>query len=259
MSKVNDKSLKQKILSFLEIKEGLIKSISGRSYLDYAVNVFYVLALIIPAFIYGFEIVESHYVELGFGIYFSSIILWILFRKYILFDDEIEMDSIESGTYEDLSFTEEKLPYIRILSFIGAFIIIGLAVFIISHESYEFETLHIFFYLIAAKWCLYLFINAYYKVTTDTKIFKIESDRLRISYDKAEKYVLLKELKQIKIAGTHLSFFPMEGKIEMLNDFELDEKEQLQIKGFLNEHMPEISVSIYETRLEIFKDNKQEN
>lgn len=257
MNNITDKSLRRKVLAFFEIKEGLIKSNPSRSYLDYAVNVFYVLAFIIPAFIYGFEIVKSHYVELGFGIYFVSIILWILFRKYILFNYEIEMESIECGTYKDLSFTEEKLPYIRILSFIGALAMIGLAVFIISHESYEFETLHLLFYLIAAKWCLYLFINAYYSVTTDTKILKVESNRLRISYDKGEKYVLLKDLKQIKIAGTHLSFFPMEGKIEMLNDFELDENEQLQLKSFLSEHMPQIHVSIYKTRLDVFNDNKQ--
>jgi len=62
-------------------------------------------------------------------------------------------------------------------------------------------------------------------------------------------------LKQIKIAGTHLSFFPKEGKVEMLNNFECDDDEQLLLKEFLEEHLIDIPVSIYVNRLEIFKDN----
>ncbi|OUS20148.1 hypothetical protein A9Q93_01725 [Nonlabens dokdonensis] len=257
MNNITDKSLRCKVLAFFEIKEGLIKSVSGKSYLDYIHYSFLPIAFIISIFTDNYYFFDDSN-SLMIAIWILLGLVWALFYRFFLHYNDVTCTNFNSGVILDLSVYAKQLIIYRILAAIAFCALIGLIGYFVFVKDYNFVADDLFIYIFSF-WILIILGGLVVKdENKTTRIIKIESDKLRVDYKKGEKYVLLKDLKQIKIAGTHLSFFPMEGKIEMLNDFELDEKEQLQLKSFLSEHMPEISVSIYETRLEIFNDNKQE-
>lgn len=258
MIEVANTSIRHRILSFFEIKEGLIKSVSGRSYLDYVHDFFLPIAFIIAFFTddyYFFEYRTSFAFSLWilFGIVWA-IVIRLLFKK----KDKVH-NSMNSGNYLDLSIYKKQLIIYRILAATVFCAMIGLIVYMGFIEDYNFEVDDLFGFI----FCFWvLIISGGYVISDDNKtiqIIKIDLEKLRVAYKKEEKYILLNELKEIKIAGTHLSFFPKEGKIEMLNDLELDEEEQLRLRTFLNDHLSEIPVSIYETRLEVFNNNNQED
>lgn len=174
--------------------------------------------------------------------------------KFLLCKNNNQEEPVLSTNSLDLSMTNKSLVFGRILSFLGVIAIVSLAIFVITDTDYKFEWFHILFYLMALKGIFYLSVMAYSNEDTDIKIFKVESDRWSVSYDQGDKYILLADLKQIKIGDLHISFVPITGKIEMLKNLELSEEEKLQVKEFLENNLKDIEISFYESRLEIFKD-----
>lgn len=171
-------------------------------------------------------------------------------------DDKVS-EHIRSGTFLDISVYEKQSILYRVLSGLVFCLTLGIIIYIVFDGNYNFGFNDLVVYIYSI-WIL--IISGGFAIVDDNntaKIIKIESDKCSVSYDKGEKYILLDELKQIKIAGTHLSFFPKEGKVEMLKDFRCDDDEQLLLKEFLEEHLINIPVSIYVNRLEIFKDNNE--
>ena len=245
---------REKVLAFFRKKEGFIKSVRPESYLDYMPNLLFVTAFIIPVLFLGFDLFSYNYLDLCAITCLIIITLWFLIRRFFLFEDQEELTLMNSGDYLDLSIVEKSLLYSRILSFLGFIALIGAAVFLITDDNYVFEWFHIVFGLIVLKFSLFLGITAYAKEHTESKIFKIDNSRLRISFGLGEKNILLDDIQKIKIAFTHLSFFPKEGKIEMLNDLELNEEEKEQLKSFLETNLTDIEVSLYKNREELFED-----
>lgn len=254
MTENKEIGLREKVLAFFRKKEGFIKSVKPESYLDYVPNLLFVIAFIIPVLFLGFDFFPDNYLDLVAITYLIIITLWFLIRKFLLFEDQEELTLMNSGDYLDLSVVEKSLLYSRILSFLGFITLIGAAVFLITDDNYVFEWFHIIYGLIVLKFSLFLGITAYSKEHTETKIFKIDKSRLRISFGLSEKYILLDDIKKIKIAFTHLSFFPKEGKIEMLHDLGLDEEEKEELKSFLENHLTDIEISLYKNREELFED-----
>lgn len=256
MIEVANTSIRQKILTFFEIKEGLIKSVSGRSYLDYVRYSFLPIAFIIAFFTDDYYFFEDRN-SFAFSLWILLGIVWAIVIRLLFKKNNEVSESMMSGTYLDLTIYEKQLIIYRILAAITLCALIGLIVYIVFIKDYNFEVDDLFGFI----FCFWvLIISGGYVISDDNytiQIIKIDPEKMRVDYKKGQKYLLFKDLKQIKIAGTHLSFFPKEGKIEMLNDLALDEEKQLKLKSFLNDHLPEIPVSIYETRMEIFNDTNE--
>lgn len=231
MIEVANTSIRHRILSFFEIKEGLIKSVSGRSYLDYVHDFFLPIAFIIVFFTDDYYFFEDR-TSFAFLLWILFGIVWAIVIRLLFKKKDKVHNSMNSGNYLDLSIYKKQLIIYRILAATVFCAMIGLIVYMGFIEDYNFEVDDLFGFI----FCFWiLIISGGYAITDENntiQIIKIESDKLRVDYKEGEKYILLNDLKQIKIAGTHLSFFPKEGKIEILNDFELEEKEQYKLKSF---------------------------
>jgi hypothetical protein len=254
MVEVKEKSLRQRVLSFFEMKEELIKSEVPRSYLDYVRYFLFPIAFIIPYFIDNYYFFGGS-ISYGLFIYFLSGLVWVIILHLFLYKDDKVSENIRSSTFLDISVYQKQSILYRVLSGLVFCLTIGVITYIVFDGNYNFGFKDLVIYICII--CILIISGSFAIVDENntTKIIKIESDKWRVSYDKGEKYILLDELKQIKIARTHLSFFPKKGKVEMLKDFECDDDEQLLLKEFLEEHLVDIPVSIYVNRLEVFKDN----
>lgn len=256
MSVVGNISVRQRILSFFEMKEGLIKSKNPKSYLDYVPYSFFPFAFIIPYFTEGYYFFENHS-SLAISIYIFFGLVWVVISRLFLPKHDEVSDSMKRGVFLDVSVYKKQLIIYRVLSGIVFCLAVAIFINIVFDAGFSFEMDDLFLY-IAFIWILIISGSlAIVDENNTVKIIKVEQDRLRVSNREGENFILLEDLKQIKIAGSHLSFFPKKGKLERLQSFELENEEQFQVKSFLEQHLIDIPVSIYETRLEIFKDNKQ--
>lgn len=218
----NNKSIRQKILSFFEVKKTLINRISPIRkpvYIQYLMNI---SAFLVPIVIIGWDAMWKIY-QIGASIFIGVNFLILLINLIYSLKKMEKPGLIKTGTYLDLSIYKERSILVRVLSGFALITIIYFIWSFFSEVKYVFEWEHIFVYLSVASVISVLVSLTFSNKNNIILILKVESNRLRIGSDQGESYVFLSELKEIRIGDEHISFVPIVGQIERLNKLKLSQ------------------------------------